>query len=372
MSDYTSMMEYGERVTADPSTFDDPQYMFLRERLRALQDGWTEVHQMWENRQSHLSQSLSLQMFNRDTKQAEVLLSQQEHLLSKDESPANLEQAETLMKKHEALLTTMDANDDKVNGVLSSAKVLDGEDHYAADKIGKKAEELNDRRNKNRAEALAQLERIRDQHMLHSFLQDCEELQDWISERHVLVQNDTYRSARTIHSKWTRHQAFQSEIQSNKERLDKVQSSGTTLLAAKPEMQDLVAPKLDDLASQFTKLEADTKEKGERLFDAKRADLYDQSCDDIDSFARDIEAQIETEPMDELQDLTSVNIMMQKQQLIETQLIVKSQQMTELEGQADHLVRMEPEKSDEIVAKKAKVSILRWKYWPFHIPISPI
>ena len=57
--------------------------MFLRERLKALQDGWAEVHQMWENRQQLLSQSLSLQMFNRDAKQAEVLLSQQEHMLSK-------------------------------------------------------------------------------------------------------------------------------------------------------------------------------------------------------------------------------------------------------------------------------------------------
>ena len=42
---------------------------------------------MWENRPSLLSQSLSLQMFNKDAKQGEVLLSQQEHLLSKDESP---------------------------------------------------------------------------------------------------------------------------------------------------------------------------------------------------------------------------------------------------------------------------------------------
>ena len=92
------MMDYGEKVTADPSTFDDPQYMFLRERLKALKDGWEEVHQMWENRQQLLSQSLNLQMFNRDAKQAEVLLSQQEHLLSKDETPQNLEQAESLIK----------------------------------------------------------------------------------------------------------------------------------------------------------------------------------------------------------------------------------------------------------------------------------
>merc|ERR1712045_1019506 len=324
INDYTSMMEYGEKVTADPSTFDDPQYMFLRERLKALRDGWEEVHQMWENRQQLLSQSLNLQMFNRDAKQAEVLLSSQEHMLSKDETPSNLEQAELLMKRHEALLTTMDANDDKVNGVLSFADRLLQEDHFAADKISKKLEEISERRNNNRAAAMDQLERIRDQHLLHTFLQDCEELHDWIQVRNVQVQEDTYRSSRTIHSKWTRHQAFQSEIQSNKERLDKVRESGDALLKAKPEMSELVSPKLEDLGHQFDKLENDTQEKGERLFDAKRADLYDQSCDDIDSFAKDITAQIEAEPMEELKDLVGVNIMIQKQQLIETQMLVKT------------------------------------------------
>ena len=54
-----------------------------------MKDGWEELHQMWENRQQLLSQSLNLQMFNRDAKQAEVLLSQQEHVLSKDETPVS-------------------------------------------------------------------------------------------------------------------------------------------------------------------------------------------------------------------------------------------------------------------------------------------
>merc|ERR1719305_1227231 len=350
------MMEYGEKITADPATFDDPQYMFLRERLKALKDGWEEVHQMWENRQTLLSQSLNLQMFNRDVKQAEVLLSSQEHLLSKDETPANLEQAELLMKRHEALLTTMDANDDKINGVISFADRLLQEEHFAADKISKKLEEVSERRNNNRAAAMDQLERIRDQHLLHTFLQDCEELHDWIQVRNVQVQEDTYRSSRTIHSKWTRHQAFQSEIQSNKERLDKVRESGDALLKAKPEMSELVAPKLDELSSKFTKLEKDTEEKGERLFDAKRAVLYDQSCDDIDSFARDIKTQIQTEPTEVLKDLTSVKIMMQKQQLIETQFTVKSQQLSELDSQAERLKEIEPERIQERKEQQAKVA----------------
>ncbi|XP_039300495.1 spectrin beta chain-like, partial [Nilaparvata lugens] len=62
--DHFQMMEYGQRITAEPSTQDDPQYMFLRERLKALRDGWEDLHQMWENRQQLLSQSLNLQMFN--------------------------------------------------------------------------------------------------------------------------------------------------------------------------------------------------------------------------------------------------------------------------------------------------------------------
>jgi len=110
-----------------------------------------------------------------------------------------------------------------------------------------------------------------------------------------------------------------------------MQQSGRALLAAKPEMAELVGPRMDQLTGQFDRLEENAREEGEpseRLFDAKRADLYDQSCNDIDSFARDIEAQIKTEPMEKLKDLISVNIMMQKQQLIETQMIVKSQQMT--------------------------------------------
>ncbi len=73
----------------EPSTQDDPQYMFLRERLKALKDGWDELRQMWENRQDLLSQSMNLQIFMRDARQAEVLLSQQETILAKDETPVN-------------------------------------------------------------------------------------------------------------------------------------------------------------------------------------------------------------------------------------------------------------------------------------------
>lgn len=168
--DYTKMMEYGETLTGEPSSQDDPQYMFLRERLKALKDGWAELHQMWENRQQLLSQSLSLQMLGRDARQAEVLLSQQEHVLSKDETPTNLEQAENLIKRHEAFLTTMEANDEKVNSVVQYAQRLVNEGHFEGDKIAKRADSINERRNANREKAFKQFDKLKDLLELQQFL----------------------------------------------------------------------------------------------------------------------------------------------------------------------------------------------------------
>ena len=72
--DYQKMRDMGEMVTQGQT---DAQYMFLRQRLQALDTGWNELHKMWENRQNFLSQSHAYQLFIRDTKQAEAFLNNQ-------------------------------------------------------------------------------------------------------------------------------------------------------------------------------------------------------------------------------------------------------------------------------------------------------
>merc|ERR1712012_596010 len=57
-----------------------------------------------------------------------------------------------------------------------------------------------------------------------------------------------------------------------------------------------------------------------------------------------------------LKDLVGVNIMIQKQQLIETQMIVKTQQLTDLNEQAAALERMEPDKKEERKEQQEKVA----------------
>jgi spectrin beta len=137
--DYNKMRAMGDRVTQDQT---DPQYMFLRQRLAGLEEGWQELQRMWDNRQLMLSQGLNLQMFLRDAKQVEVLLSQQENFLAKEEMPSSLEQAEHALKRHQDFLMTMDANDEKIRSVVMFGDQLCNEGHYAADKIHKKSRNI--------------------------------------------------------------------------------------------------------------------------------------------------------------------------------------------------------------------------------------
>lgn len=353
--DYSKMMEYGEGLTSDPSTHEDPQYMFLRERLRALKDGWTELHKMWENRQIVLSQSLDQELFNRDARQSEVLLSQQEHFLSKDDTPVSLEQAENQLKRHEAFLTTMEANDDKINTIVHVADTLIEKQHFDADKIKKRSDNIDQRRDANRERAVEQHEKLINQVKLHEFLQDLEELTEWVSEKYATAQDESYRSAKTIHSKWTRHQAFEAEIAENRKRLLEAKKRADDIVNEKPEFRELIEPKLNDLEKSFDELEKYSKEKGEILFDANREVLVHQTCDDIDSYITDIEKQIiET---DTGTDLTSVNILIQKQQVIEHTMAIKAKQVDELDRQTEHLQKTIPtEQVEPIVTKKVAVA----------------
>ncbi|XP_075723582.1 spectrin beta chain isoform X5 [Rhipicephalus microplus] len=350
--DYTKMMEYGERITSDAAD-EDPQFMFLRERLRALRDGWAELRQMWENRQALLSQSLNLQLFQRDAKQAEVLLSRQEHHLAKDEQPASLEQVEDLIKRHEAFLTTMEANDEKINAVLQHAQRLCSEGHKDADKIRKKADSILERRDANRKQASEQMARLADQLALHQFLQDCDQLTEWIQEKMIVAQDETYRSAKTVHSKWTRHQAFEAEVQANKERLERAQQAGRALVAEKPEMAPLVEPKLQELEQQFNNLEDTTQAKGQRLFDDNRHVLYEQTCDDIDSWIDELESQVLVSETG--QDLASVTTILQKQRDVENQMALKARQVDALQGQAHYLEKLDPNRAEELITRRAVV-----------------
>ncbi|KAI6170719.1 Spectrin beta chain [Aphelenchoides bicaudatus] len=349
--DYKKMRAMGDRVTQDQT---DPQYMFLRQRLAGLEEGWEELGRMVTNRQSFLSDGLNLQMFLRDAKQAEVVLAQQDNYLAKEEQPTSLEQAENLLKRHQDFMTTMDANDEKIRMVVMFGDRLCNDGHYAADKIHKKARNIQERREANRERAAAVLEKLKESLGLQQFLSDCEELREWIEEKMIRAQDETYRDAKTITSKFVRHQAFKSELDANKERLKELQHAAERLSEEKPEFLEFIDPHVEELSAQWEQLEKTTEEKGQKLFDANRQQLYVQSISDMRDWAQQLEQQIggDVPPTD----LTTVNMAMQRQQEIEQDMAKKVMHLESLQEMEPKLEEMHPEELENIKAHRIAVT----------------
>uniref|UniRef100_A0AAR2J3Y9 Spectrin beta chain n=1 Tax=Pygocentrus nattereri TaxID=42514 RepID=A0AAR2J3Y9_PYGNA len=306
--DYQKMRDMGEMVTQGQT---DAQYMFLRQRLQALDTGWNELHKMWENRQNLLSQSHAYQLFLRDTKQAEAFLNNQEYVLAHTEMPTTLEGAEAAIKKQEDFMTTMDANEEKINSVVEAGRRLASDGNINAERIQERASSIDDRHKKNREAAVELLMRLKDNRDLQKFLQDCQELSLWINEKMLTAQDMSYDEARNLHSKWLKHQAFMAELQSNKEWLDKIEKDGMQLVSEKPETEAVVKEKLATLQKQWQELESTTQTKAQCLFDANKAELFTQSCADLDKWLGGLEGQIQSD--DYGKDLTSVSILLKKQ-----------------------------------------------------------
>ncbi|MEQ2310792.1 Spectrin beta chain, non-erythrocytic 1 [Ameca splendens] len=347
--DYQKMRDMGEMVTQGQL---DAQYMFLRQRLQALDTGWSELLKMWENRQNLLSQSHAYQLFLRDTKQAEAFLNNQEYVLAHTEMPTTLEGAEAAIKKQEDFMTTMDANEEKINGVVEAGRRLASDGNINADRIVERLASIDDRHKKNREAAVELLMRLKDNRDLQRFLQDCQELSLWISEKMLTAQDMTYDEARNLHSKWLKHQAFMAELQSNKEWLDKIQKDGMLLVSEKPETEAVVKEKLSSLHTLWEKLESTTQTKAQCLFDANKAELFTQSCTDLDKWLGSLEVQIQSD--DYGKDLTSVNILLKKQQMLENQVDVRQREVVELQSQVKALGQ-EVKDTDEVDGRRQVV-----------------
>uniref|UniRef100_A0A8C1CCE2 Spectrin beta chain n=1 Tax=Cyprinus carpio carpio TaxID=630221 RepID=A0A8C1CCE2_CYPCA len=352
--DYQKMRDMGEMVTQGQT---DAQYMFLRQRLQALDTGWNELHKMWENRQNLLSQSHAYQIFLRDTKQAEAFLNNQEYVLAHTEMPTTLEGAEAAIKKQEDFMTTMDANEDKINSVVEAGRRLASDGNINADRIQERAASIDDRHKKNREAAVELLMRLKDNRDLQKFLQDCQELSLWINEKMLTAQDMSYDEARNLHSKWLKHQAFMAELQSNKEWLDKIEKEGKQLVSEKPETEAVVKEKLAALQKMWTELETTTQTKAQCLFDANKAELFTQSCADLDKWLVGLEGQIQSD--DYGKDLTSVSILLTLLlcvQMLENQVEVRQREVEELQSQA-HVLRQEGKDTDEVDGRRKEVEL---------------
>uniref|UniRef100_A0AAX7TEL7 Spectrin beta chain n=1 Tax=Astatotilapia calliptera TaxID=8154 RepID=A0AAX7TEL7_ASTCA len=310
--DFHRVRDTGAQVTQGQE--DDPQYQQLDQRLKGMDRGWYELQKMWDSRKNFLDQALGFQQFLRDGKAVEAILNNQEYTLAHIDKPDTLAGAEKALKKHEDFVSTMEANEDKIDGALQGGQRLVDNNNLYSGKVQEKMGSIQQRHDKNKRRAEEVSEKLRDNRDLQHFLQNTQDLTVWINEKMLTAQDTSYDEARNLHTKWQKHQAFMAELASNKDWLNKVDQEGQELMEFKPEFEPIVTEELAKLHELWDKLESTTQEKARLLFDANRSELFDQSLADMKKWLGELQQQLQSGEED-VKDLTKANILLKNHQV---------------------------------------------------------
>ncbi|XP_068800473.1 spectrin beta chain, erythrocytic isoform X2 [Struthio camelus] len=335
---YSNVKETGERVTQGQ---EDPEYEQLRQRLEGMDTGWGALRKMWDTRHRFLTQCLGFQEFLRDAKQAEVLLSNQEYTLAHLELPTTVEGSAAALRKFEDFRTSMESSEEKIPSTVASGTKLVADGNIFSEKITEKCQSLQERHRTNVAKAQEVAGLLQDNHELQTFLQNCQELTLWINEKMLTAQDKTYGAARSLHSKWLKHQAFMAELAAHQGWLEKIDTEGKELAGRKLQYGALVSQRLSELHALWDQLRAATEEKARQLFEANRSELYAQSYGDLDRWLGKMEDELRA--TEQAKDLTSTNLLLKRLTRLEEQVGARKEEMEELVSQGAPLGGAAPE-----------------------------
>lgn len=147
----------------------------VQEKLAALESDKKSLLALWEDRRILYEQCMDLQLFYRDTEQADTWMAKQEAFLANEDLGDSLDSVEALIKKHEDFEKSLAAQEEKIKALdVFATKLIDGQ-HYAADDVAQRRSMLLARRTALLEKSNARRLMLEDSNRLQQFERDCDE-----------------------------------------------------------------------------------------------------------------------------------------------------------------------------------------------------
>lgn len=308
---------------------------------------------------------MDLQLFYRDTEQADAWMAKQEAFLSNEDLGDSLDSVEALIKKHEDFDKSLAAQDEKIKALDEFAgKLIEGE-HYAADDVAQRRLSLLERRSILLDKSAQRRQTLEDAYRLQQFERDCDETKGWIFEKLKFATDDNYLDPTNLNGKVQKHQNFEQELNANKTRMDELVSTGEELIEREHYATDRIRSRTDEILSLWSSLAHASDKKGAKLQEASQQQQFNRTVEDIELWLSEVEGQLMSE--DYGKDLTSVQNLQKKHALLEADVASHSDRIESIAQAAENFVSSGHFDADNI---KAKQDQLQGRYSALQRPMS--
>ncbi|XP_046912675.2 spectrin alpha chain isoform X2 [Dermatophagoides farinae] len=322
----------------------------VKEKLKHLNDEKMGLVMLWEERRILYEQCMDLQLFYRDTEQAEQWMNKQDVFLENEDLGESLDQVESMIKKHDNFGKTMIAHQEKINALDEFAQRLIENNHYASDDIEQLRQAFLLRRNDLLERARQRHHLLQDAYRYHQFLIDYDDQKFWIVEKLKMSLDDTWRDLTNLSGKVKQIENFKQEIEANQPRIDELIGKGEKLINDQHYASDDIRDKTHDINKIWNDLINATENKGTKLDDAGDEQAFNRSVEDVELWLNEIERQLAIE--DKGKDLNYVQNLLKKQSAIELEVSDRQETVNNIINKANELIDKNHFNKNQIAAKK--------------------
>ncbi|XP_074042234.1 alpha Spectrin isoform X2 [Leptinotarsa decemlineata] len=337
----------------------------VKEKLSMLDSDKRSLIALWDERRILYEQCMDLQLFYRDTEQADTWMAKQEAFLANEDLGDSLDSVESLIKKHEDFEKSLAAQEEKIKALDEFAtKLIDGE-HYAADDVAQRRAMLLERRKALKEKSSIRKETLEDAYKLQQFERDCDETKGWINEKLKFATDESYLDPTNLGGKVQKHQNFEQELTANKSRMEDITSTGQELIEAKHYASPRIQSRMEEIVNLWETLVQATDKKNSKLQEASQQQQFNRTIEDIELWLSEIEGQLMSE--DYGKDLTSVQNLQKKHALLEADVASHQDRIESITSAANQFVERGHFDADNIANKQ---KVLTDRYTALQTPMA--
>ncbi|XP_066902604.1 spectrin alpha chain isoform X3 [Halyomorpha halys] len=326
----------------------------VKEKLLMLESEKAALISLWNERRLLNEQCMDLQLYYRDTEQADTWMAKQEAFLANDDLGDSLDSVEALIKKHEDFEKSLAAQEEKIKALDEFAtKLIEGQ-HYAADEVAQRRSLLLERRSALLDKSAERRAILDDSFRLQQFERDCDETKGWINEKLKFATDDSYLDPTNLNGKVQKQQNFEQELNANTSRMEEITSTGQELIESNHYASDRIQTRMDEIIQLWEVLVAATEKKGSKLQEASQQQQFNRTVEDIELWFAEIEGQLHSE--DYGKDLTSVQNLQKKHALLEADVGAHQDRIEGIRVAASQFVEKGHFDADNIKAKQESVT----------------
>ena len=303
----------------------DPNNHELRRKLKQMEMDQEKMEELWRKRHKELSDAKALQLFLREVDHVNSVTASHNAFLDFNDLGESLDEANVLTKRHEDFKKTLNSQDDQIRKLEQIANQHSQDQHPSQRVINDRLRDMIKQRELVKKRCSNRHDQLLASVALHTFKQDADELSDWIDKKYEVVCDESYRDLTHLLPKVQKHQALEAELKTNREQLDNINSTGKSLIQSSHYATPEVKTVLGDLNSRWDQLDVKAKDKGKKLRQAARQELFNQALSEANAQLAEMERLVS---MDDVgKDLRSTKDLMKRHQMLEKEMRLNAEKL---------------------------------------------